>query len=103
MMLNERPATGFFYTPDADLATVSVESGDLGTGEISARLLIDSKGFLVGIDCRDKAGRGVIVMLGPHEAVAETRDARVTLGTGGIEIGDARKSVRAGERNPYMR
>jgi hypothetical protein len=44
----------------------------------------------------------VIVMLGPHEAVAEAREARVTISSEGIVIGDARKSVRGGERNPYM-
>jgi hypothetical protein len=109
-MLTEKGATAFLYAADTDLATVRVETEGVGqtrSHEVDAQLLLDSAGFLVGIDCRDKAGRGVVVMLGPHEAVAEIRAARVVIdeaasGPQNVRIPGARTAIRGGDKNPYV-
>src|SRR5690242_5706367 len=107
-MLEERRAQGFSYAAEADVATVRVgDAPGTSSRTAGAQLLLDRAGFLVGVDCRNEAGRGPIVMLGPHEAVERTLDARVEVGEAGgevvsVTIPRARAAVRGHEKNPYV-
>ena len=96
-MLQEISAEGFSYDAPTDTARVKAP-GASGTGR---RGLFDAKGFLVGIDLRGEDLKGTVVMIGPHEAVAETRDLRASVDVEGVLISDAHASVRAHEKNPY--
>lgn len=97
-MLQEISAEGFSYDAATDTARVKAP-GASGSGR---RGLFDAKGFLVGIDLRGEDLRGTVVMLGPHEAVSETRDLRASVDAEGVSIADARASVRGHEKNPYV-
>jgi len=97
-MLFEVRAEGFSYDIATDTARLEAP-GAAGTGR---RGLLDARGFLVGVDLRGDDGRGAVVMLGPHEAVAGTTELAVTLEGDLVVIAGARASVRAAEKNPYV-
>lgn len=109
MMLDERHAVGLAFDPQGDVARVAITPGSTAASRpVKAALLLDASGFLVGIDLRDENGRGVVVMVGPHEAVATTREHMVQVhedaagGITAVTVGGARGAIRAGEKNPYI-
>ena len=110
MMLNERPASGLSYDARTDIATVAIAQGaptTFRTRQIEGALLLDAQGFLVGLDLRDDQGRGVVVMLGPHEAVDGTQAHPLALHTDAagevtaVTFSGAKNAIRAAEKNPY--
>ena len=105
-MLPETRATS--YAHDLALGTVVILSQPtahaLLHGELPARLLLDGKGHLVGVDVAPDRPERLIVMLGPHESVASTKDARVHVDNGGQKVtlhGTAARLVTPGA-NPYV-
>ena len=101
-MLNERRATSFSYDQATDVAAITFE-GEVGSsGEVSATLLLDASGFLVGLDLRAEPRVGVVVMLGPHEKVARTTELAVKVDGNALRISGASRAVRGAEKNPYV-
>lgn len=61
-----------------------------------ARLLLDNRGRLVGVDLGGSGFERVAVMIGAHEDVASQRDAKVSVGAGTVRIhGGASLVVRS--------
>ena len=109
LALDERRARAIVFDPLTDTATVSVGSGPPALrSKIAGALLVDEAGFLVGLDLRDDAGVGHVIMLGPHEAVAQVTPHAVEAhedATGElieVKIAAARNAIRAAEKNPYV-
>lgn len=71
---------GTSYARASGSVTVVVASTGELDGAASAQLLLDKQGHVVGLDLEVDTPRRLVVMLGPHEAVASTRDvsARVS-------------------------
>src|SRR4051812_37959552 len=115
MMLEDRRATHLDFDPATDVlhvATAEAEESGHTSGVWQPRkvsLLLDAKGFLVGADTRDAAGRGVVVMLGPDAEVSSKAEAvvKVSLDASGrvtaLRIPGARAAARAHEQNPYLK
>lgn len=105
-MLPERRATGLAFDATTDTLRIDVEGGGGAASERDAQLLLDARGFLVGVDVEGPPGPGgrVVVMLGPHEAVDRTVPARVAVHGNGdrVIVRDARRAARGHERNPYV-
>lgn len=105
-MLPERRATS--YASDQALGTVVVVS-EAGAnrslhGDVPARLLLDARRHLVGVDVAPDTPERLVVMLGAHEAVALTEEARVHVEGGGRTVtlhGAAAKLVAPGH-SPYV-
>ena len=97
-MLHELAAASFSYDATTDTAHVTAH-GAAGPGGLG---LFDAKGFLVGLDLRGDDGRGTVVMLGPHEAVTETRPLSVTIRGDDVVIAGATAHVRGADPNPYV-
>ena len=105
-MLPEKMATSYANDPALGTVVVYSEAGARPelSGEQDGRLLLDAKGHLVGMDVAPDTQNRLIVMLGPHEAVATQVDARIVIEGGGRTLtlhGSAAKSV-AGGANPYV-
>ena len=105
-MLPETRATS--YAHDAAKGTIFVYAQPGASpalhGDLPARLLLDGKRCLVGIDIAPDTQDRLIVMLGPHESVSTTEDARVHVEGGGQKVslhGNAAKLVMPGA-NPYV-
>ena len=109
-VLNERRATGVLYDLLTDVVRVLVAQppGTVRTRTLTADLLLDAQGFLVGVDVEPEAPSRTLVMLGPHEQVARKTAARVGIcsdASGGVfevRIGAARAAIRGNEKNPYV-
>lgn len=104
-MLPEHRATS--YANDQAKGTIIVvtdaPSSHL-TGEVAARLLLDAGKHLVGVDVSPETPDRMVVMLGAHEAVVSTLDARVRVDGGGRTVtlhGSAAKAVALGA-SPYV-
>jgi len=105
-MLPEKKATSYAHDPALGTVVVYSEAGARPAlnGDREARLLLDGQGHLVGIDVSPATQDRLVVMLGPHEAVATTIEARVHVEGGGRTVtlhGTAARSV-AGGANPYV-
>ena len=108
-VLNERRATALTYDAALDVIQVSVSSahGVAATKRVAAAaLLLDASGFLVGVDVGAEGPSRIVVMLGPHEAVASVQPARVEIleASGDlleVHVTNAKASCRANEANPY--
>lgn len=105
-MLPEQRATS--YAHDPALGTVVVVCGAGGPnelhGDVPARLLLDDARHLVGVDLAPDKPERLVVMLGPHESVTRTEEARVQVASGGRTItihGHAAKLVSPGA-SPYV-
>jgi hypothetical protein len=117
-VLREERATGLSYDSAADLLTVDLvadhaDGDSMHTAKShpkSARvtLLLDARGHLVGVDMGGDGPGRLVVLLGTHEDVAETREvtAMVHFESGGdpcaIAISNARRVAHANEKNPYL-
>ena len=108
-MLPETRATSYAHDPAHPGGAVVVVYSQPGVrpelhGDLPARLLLDGKGHLVGVDVAPDSPNRLIVMLGPHESVATTTDARVHVEGGGRTVtlhGSAAKAVTPGA-SPYV-
>lgn len=70
---------------DGSDCVIAFEGGDtppVGTPS----LLLDAQGRLVGVDLGGAGLDRVAIMIGPHEAVASQRAARVTLSSGELRV-----------------
>lgn len=105
-MLPETRATSYAHDPALGKVFVYAEAGTRPelNGDYHARLLLDAKGHLVGLDVAPDSDHRLVVMLGPHESVANVAEARVHVEGGGRKVtlqGSAAKLV-AGGANPYV-
>jgi hypothetical protein len=104
IMLPEMRATSYAHDPALGtviLYSATARPSDLH-GEHPARLLLDTAGHLVGVDIAPDLPERRIVMLGPHERVAVTKDARVHVDGQKVTLhGSAAKLVTPGA-NPYV-
>jgi hypothetical protein len=104
-MLDERRALAFSYDAGADVATVTFAHDGLDAGSVRATLLVDARGYLVGVDMHARTAR-TVVMLGSHEDVARTIDTSVEIVKAQdgreLRIASARDRVRAHEPSPYL-
>ncbi len=109
-MLPETRATSYAHDPAQGTVAIFAQSlGPAGAGpaldgDVAARLLLDTTGHLVGIDVAPDSPDRLVVMLGPHESVATTKDARVHVENGGRMLtlhGSAAKLVTPGA-SPYV-
>jgi len=105
-MLPEKKATSYARDPALGTLVVCAEASARPelSGERPGRLLLDAAGHLVGIDVEPDSQQRLIVMLGPHEAVASQVEARVHVEGGGRTVtlhGSSAKLV-AGGANPYV-
>jgi hypothetical protein len=105
-MLPETRATSYAHDPALGTVAIYSQAGSRPElhGDLPARLLLDGKGHLVGVDVSPDTPERLVVMLGPHEAVATTKDARVHVEGGGRTVtlhGSAAKLVTPGA-NPYV-
>ncbi len=105
-MLPETRATS--YAHDAALGVVVVYSKPGARpalhGDLPARLLLDGRGHLVGVDVSPETSERLVVMLGAHEKVASTTDAIVHIEGGGRTVtlhGSAARLIAPGA-NPYV-
>ena len=72
-MLDEREALSFDYDATKDVLTLRFAYDDARVAGVrDAYLLLDSGGYLVGLDLGDAGGVRPIVMIGPHEKVDRT-------------------------------
>lgn len=105
-MLPETRATSYAHDPALGTVVVYSQPGARPGlhGDLPARLLLDGKGHLVGVDVSPDTPERLVVMLGAHEAVASTKDATVHIEGGGRTVtlhGSAAKLVTPGA-NPYV-
>jgi hypothetical protein len=100
-MLRETRAKSASYDSRNDTLVLYAED-DCGSGTRGAQLLLDAKGFLVGVDLDGAGMERLVVMLGPHEAVAKTTSARVQVSGESVTVQGAKKTVRGDEKNPYV-
>jgi hypothetical protein len=78
-MLHERKARGCVLDPKKQTARLEV-GGDGGPAKHTVgTLLLDVRGNVVGVDVEPDSAARVVVMVGAHEAVARTVDARVAV------------------------
>jgi hypothetical protein len=105
MMLPEHRGTS--YANDQAKGTIIVVTDAPPSrliGDVAARLLLDAGQHLVGIDVSPDTPERMVVMLGAHESVASTLDARVRVEGGGRTVtlhGSAAKAVALGA-SPYV-
>lgn len=104
-MLPEQRATSYAHDPALGTVIVVAEGGKQGLhGDVPARLLLDGARHLVGIDVSPDTPSRLVVMLGPHEAVAAVHDAQVHVEGGGRTVtlhGSAARLVAPGA-SPYV-
>jgi hypothetical protein len=78
-MLNEQKGRSCAYDASRRTARVEVSSGGGPEREGSGILLLDAVGRLVGVDVEPDSASRAVVMVGPHEAVARTAPARLSV------------------------
>jgi hypothetical protein len=111
-MLSERPARLFRYDAGTDEAHVHLgDAGRIPSGSprnVDGQLLLDARGFLVGVDLGGEGLERAVVMLGPHEKVDRTEPAKIVVRPDAsgeaveLVIPGANAALRASERNPYL-
>ena len=109
-MLQEERAERIAYDASKDVARITtglpVDPAKRGTAKVD--LLLDKDGFLVGVDLGGGGLSRVVVMLGPHEAVARTESAQIEVArdTSGhvaeLTISRAATAIKAALKNPYI-
>ncbi|MDB4994921.1 MAG: hypothetical protein JWM74_2353 [Myxococcaceae bacterium] len=111
-MIREERAQSVMYDTQTDVARIVVQAGPSGADKEAREvdLLLDAKGHLVGVDLGGEGFKRKVVMLGPHESVASTRPARITIAhvagqpdeIAELTLEGARAAIRAHEKNPYV-
>jgi hypothetical protein len=109
-MLQEERAERIAYDASKDLARITtglpVDPTKRGTAKVD--LLLDKDGFLVGVDLGGGGLSRVVVMLGPHEAVARTESAQIEIvrdrdgHVAELTIFGAAAAIKAASKNPYI-
>ena len=90
-MISDRKASSVKI--DGNDCVIAFEGDAPGIGA-TPQLLLDASGKLVGIDLGGAGFDRVAIMIGAHEAVAQTRNARVTISNGVLRVHDAAALVR---------
>jgi hypothetical protein len=116
-VLREERPKGLSYDSIGDLLTIdmqgnlprdSPQTGKSHPKSAKVTLLLDSGGHLVGVDLGGDGARRLVVMLGRHEDVSETREVSAMVHFDGsdapcaIVISNARRVALANEKNPYI-
>lgn len=101
-MLRETQAKSASYDARNDTLVLRAEDDCGESGNRHAQLLLDSKGYLVGVDLEGGGAGRLVVMLGPHEAVESQVKATVQVSGTSVTVLSAKKSARGDERNPYV-
>ena len=108
-MIQEEHAEGIVYDATSDKARITTGLRPEARAPADVELLLDGNGFLVGVDMGGGEMSRVVVMLGPHEAVAKVTSARVEVARDAkghvaeITIEKARGAIQAAGRSPYFR
>jgi len=102
-MLPEQHATSYANDPSTSTVVIVCEPTRPNLhGDVPARLLLDAKSHLVGVDVAPDSPERLVVMLGPHEKVARTEDVHVHVEGGTVRLqGHVAKLVAPGA-NPYV-
>jgi hypothetical protein len=108
-MLKDFRATKLRYDAGTDVAKLEVAEWAGGeTRKLSALLLLDADGFLVGVDLEGEPLGRAVVLLGAYENVDRTVPAEVVVGydAGGepavVSVRGAKGAIRAEDKNPYV-
>ncbi len=109
-MIREERASRLAYEPSRDVLHVVVEEVSPGAAredDAAVDLLLDAAGHLVGVDLGGEGFARIVVMLGPHEAVASSRPARARVAKldgriAYVAFGDAKRAARGGDKSPYV-
>lgn len=113
-MLQEERAERIAYDASKDIARITTCTGSGLPSDPAKRttaevdLLLDKDGFLVGVDLGGGGLSRVVVMLGPHEAVARTESAQIEIvrdASGHVAelvISGAGAAIKAAAKNPYI-
>lgn len=101
-MLRETHAKSASYDARNDTLILSAEDDCGRSGARDAMLLLDSKGFLVGVDLDGTEMERLVVLLGPMEAVDRTVRTKVQIERSVVTVLAAKKSARGDEKNPYV-
>lgn len=101
-MVRETRAKSLSYDASRDALTVRAEDPCGDAGPRDGQLLVDARGFLVGVDLGGDGLDRLVVMLGPHEAVARTVRARVEVAGASVTVSGAKRAARGDERSPYV-
>jgi hypothetical protein len=98
-MLEQQPVLSLTYRIADDALVIATLPHVPHRGRVSCSVLLDKKGFLVGIDL-DPDGKRRVLMLGEHEDVAKQQSGSVTVTDRELVLTDA-SAFRGNERNPY--
>ena len=102
-MFRDFPVRAAHYDKKDDSFVVTCADALPRTGSHDASLLLDVRGHLVGIDFGGEGMNRLVVMLGPHEAVARTVAAKVRANAETVRVPKARGVLPVDELNPYAR
>jgi hypothetical protein len=78
-MLPEGRAKSCTYDRQRRTARIEVGPGGAASREGQGTLLLDAHGAIVGVDVAPASPSRIVVMVGVHEAVATTRDVRISI------------------------
>jgi hypothetical protein len=106
-MLRETHAKSASYDARNDTLVLSAEEDCGSAGSRNAMLLLDSQGFLVGVDLDGASGQSsgmdrLVVLLGPFEAVHQTVQTKVHVAKDIVTVLGAKKAARGDEKSPYL-
>lgn len=102
-MFRDFPVRGAHYDRKDDAFVVTCAEPFPRAGSHEVQLLLDVRGHLVGIDFGGEGMNRLVVMLGPHEAVARTAPAKVSADAGTVRVRKARSVLPVDELNPYAK
>jgi hypothetical protein len=102
-MFRDFPVRAAHYDPKDDSFVVDCAETLPRSGSHAANLLLDVRGHLVGIDFGGEGMDRLVVMLGPHEAVARTTSAKVSADGQTVRVRKARAALPVDELNPYAK
>jgi hypothetical protein len=98
-MLEQQTVLSITFRSADDALVITTSPHVPHRGQVTCSVLLDAKGFLVGIDL-DPDGKRRVLMLGEHEDVAKQQSALVTITEREIVLTGAR-ALRGNERNPH--
>ena len=106
VMLPETRATSYAHDPALGTVAIYSQPGSRPElhGDLPARLLLDGKGHLVGVDVSPDTPQRLVVMLGPHESVDHVEEGSVHVENGARMVtihGHAAKIIAPGA-NPWV-
>ena len=102
-MFRDFPVRAAHYDPKDDTFVVTCAETLPRPGSHTVELLLDVRGHLVGIDFGGEGLHRLVVMLGPHESVARTAQAKVDADGQTVRLRKARAALPVDELNPYAK